>query len=123
MATFHRKDGCMDTDIDIDKIVSQTQRKVKHYSDKEDTSDLSNDLNWIENFLASDTTPKRRNEEVDNSLRRAKIGMDRRITDSDFRDRFSFEVSETSESRTEDSFKKALSKIARSYTRSIKLVE
>jgi hypothetical protein len=124
---------------EIEIIIAQTQKKVKCYSDnnKLELDDDSNDLNfrtegtergngaslhWLGTFLESDNKAVVRNKEPEIAMRYAVEEMDRRITDSDFRDRFSDKESSTPESRTEESFKKALSKITQSYTRSISLV-
>jgi hypothetical protein len=109
-------------DQDIEDIITNTTRQVKGYCSKDKIIEDSNDLNWIESFLAKESHPVN-NKQPEPSLRWAKREMSRRITDSDFRDRFSDTPSETSESRTEKSFKEALRKITLSYTRSLKLVK
>lgn len=113
-------------DVDIEYIISKAQRRVKRYSDKDkkefDEQD-SNDLNWIEQFLASDTSPKIRNTQPEPEMRWAIRDVDRRVAEQDFRERFPSETSEETESRTKKSFEKALRKIAQSYSRSLKLVE
>ena len=111
-------------DSNIDKIVTQTQRSVKGYS-QEDKLDLddSNDLNWVSNFLSAPKKERVLNQQPEPELRWAVREMDRRITEQDFRERFPSPSVEEAERRTEDSFKKALRSFTQSYTRSLKLVK
>jgi hypothetical protein len=111
-------------DSNIDKIVTQTQRSVKGFS-QEDKLDLddSNDLNWVSNFLSAPKKERVLNQQPEPELRWAVREMDRRITEQDFRERFPVASSKETKSRTEGSFKKALRAFTRAYTRSLKLVK
>ena len=79
-------------ELNIEDIVTQAQRRVKSISDtdkKAFSNHLNTEFNWIEEWLESPLDIRPVAPPLPTELAIAKQKLTRRITDGDFRDRFS----------------------------------
>lgn len=113
-------------ELNIEDIVTQAQRRVKSNSDtdkKEFSNHLNKDFSWMEEWLDNPLDIRPVAPPPPTELTLAKTKLTRRITDGDFRDRFSNKQIEIAECKGTDWFEKILSSTLETYTRCLSLVK